>query len=95
MRWRWVKWIMGIAAVLIIILIVAGYVILSSYDFNKLKPQIARAARDATGRELTLGGDIDLDIGFAPALVVEDVSFQNAPWGSRPEMAKIGRFEVI
>jgi uncharacterized protein involved in outer membrane biogenesis len=94
MRWRWVKWILGIAAVLIVILIVAAYVILSSYDFNKLKPQIAKVARDATGRELTLGGDIDLEIGFTPALVVEDVSFQNAPWGSRPEMAKIGRFEV-
>jgi uncharacterized protein involved in outer membrane biogenesis len=91
MRWRW---ILGVAALLIVVLIVAVYVILISYDYNKLKPEIARAAMDATGRELTLGGDIDLEIGLTPALVVEDVSFQNSPWGSRPEMARIGRFEV-
>lgn len=91
MRW---KWIMGVAVALIVALIVTVYVILSIYDFNNLKPKIAQAVKDATGRELTLGGDIELEIGFSPMLVVEDVSFQNAPWASRPEMAKIRRFEV-
>jgi uncharacterized protein involved in outer membrane biogenesis len=94
MRLKWLKWAFGIAAVLVVVLIVAVYVIISSYDFNRLKPRITEAARDATGRELALGGDIDLEIGLTPALVVEDVGFQNAPWGSRPEMAGIGRFEV-
>lgn len=88
------KWIMGIGVALIVALIVALYVILSVYDFNNLKPQIAKAARDATGRELTIGGDIDLDIGLTPALVLTDIKFQNAPWGSRPELFKVGRFEV-
>ena len=41
-----------------------------------------------------MAGDIRLDIGFRPALVVEDVSFQNADWGSRPEMVMVKRFEV-
>jgi AsmA family protein len=91
MRW---KWVFMIAAGVMIALSVAVYVILSSYDFNRLKPQIAQAVKDATGRELTLGGDIRLQIGLTPALVVENVSFQNALWGSRPEMAKIKRFEV-
>ena len=91
MRW---KWILGAAVVLIVVLIITIYVILSSYDFNDLKPMIAQSVKDATGRELTLGGDIKLDIGLTPALVVEDVSFQNIPWGSRSELAKIGRLEV-
>jgi len=91
MRW---KWILGVAVALIVALIVTVYVILSIYDFNNLKPKIAQAVKDATGRELTLGGDIELEIGFSPMLVVEDVRFQNAPWASRPEMAKIRRFEV-
>lgn len=88
------KWILGVVAAVIIVLIVAVYLILVSYDYNKLKPRIAEAARDATGRELVLKGDIALEIGLTPSLVVEDVSFQNAPWGSRPEMATIKRFEV-
>src|SRR3990172_2269793 len=93
MRSKW-KWIFGIAGFLLVALLVAVYIVLSSYDFNHLKPQITRAAKDATGRELALTGNIDLKISFSPALVVEGVTFQNASWGSRPEMAKIKRFEV-
>ena len=91
MRWKWI--VMGVCG-LIVVLIIAVVVILSTYNFNSLKPQITKAAKEATGRELTLGGDIRLKISLTPALVVENVSFQNAPWGSRPEMAKIKRFEV-
>lgn len=91
MRW---KRIVGIAAVLLIAIIVAAYLILSAYDYNKFKPRIAKVVEDATGRKLTLAGDIDLEIGLSPTLVVEDVSFQNATWGSRPELAKLKRFEI-
>ncbi|MBW2722356.1 MAG: AsmA family protein, partial [Deltaproteobacteria bacterium] len=91
MRW---KRIVGIAAVLFIAMIVAAYVILSTYDYNKFKPRIAKVVEDATGRKLTLAGDIDLEVGLSPTLVVEDVSFQNATWGSRPELAKLKRFEI-
>ena len=94
MRWKWIKWVLGIFVVLIIALIIIVYAVLSSYDFNSLKPKIAGAVKEATGRELNLAGDIDLDIGLFPSLVFEDVTFQNAPWGSRPDLAKIRRFEV-
>ena len=49
---------------------------------------------EATGRELIMKGDIKIQLGFAPGLSIENVSFQNAPWGSRPELAKIKRFET-
>ena len=91
MRW---KRIVGAAALLIFLTIVAMFVILSRYDFNDLKPQIARVTKEATGRELKLTGDIDLKIGLTPKLLVENVSFQNASWGSRPEMVKVRRIEV-
>jgi hypothetical protein len=90
---KW-KWVVGIFSASILLLVVAVYVILSSYNYNGLKPEIIRAVKDDTGRELTLGGDISLKIGFTPALVVKDVSFQNASWGSQPELAKIKRFEI-
>ncbi|MBW2208890.1 MAG: AsmA family protein, partial [Deltaproteobacteria bacterium] len=91
MRW---KWILGILAALILAVVITVYIVLSSYDFNSLKPTITKEVRDATGRELTLGGDIALKIGLIPSLVVEDVRFQNATWGSRPDLAKIKRFEL-
>jgi hypothetical protein len=91
MRW---KWIVGIIGLLVVALIVIFYVVIVTYDFNKLKPKIAQAAREATGRELTLGGDFKVSLGFSPSISVNDVDFQNVPWGSRPEMAKVKRLEV-
>ena len=90
MRW---KWVLGLMGLFFLVLIVTGYIIVASYDYNKLKPRISRAVHEATGRELTLG-DIKVGIGLRPSLEIEKVSFQNAPWGSRPEMAKIKHFEI-
>ncbi len=71
-----------------------AYLIISSYHFNELKPRISRVVWELTGRELTLSGNIMLKIGFRPALVVEDVHFENVSWGSRPDLARIRRFEL-
>jgi uncharacterized protein involved in outer membrane biogenesis len=107
MRW---KWIVGICVAVVIAVFVVAYIILLSYDFNKFKPQLTDLAKQYTGRDLTLGGDIeiglytgrdltlggDIEIGLSlfPTLVVNDVTFQNASWGSRPQMAKVKRLEV-
>jgi uncharacterized protein involved in outer membrane biogenesis len=52
---KW-KWALGIVFASIVLLGVAVYVILLSYNYNSLKPKITRAVKDDTGRELTLGG---------------------------------------
>jgi uncharacterized protein involved in outer membrane biogenesis len=87
------KKILIIAGLIIITLIVAFYVIVSIYDFNKLKPRIAQAVKDATGRELSLDGDIKLKIGLTVGVAAENVSLQNAQWGTRAELATIKRLE--
>jgi hypothetical protein len=88
------KTILIVAAGVLLVVIVAVVLALRSIDFNKYKSLITEHAKAATGRELRIGGNLDLRIGFSPAVVVEDVSFANAPWGSRPEMVKVRRFEV-
>ena len=83
------------AAIGVVVLIVAGLaVFLLTLDVNQYKGRIAEAVKDATGRELTIKGDIKLSLGLTPSLVVNDVSFQNAPWGTRPQMATIKHFEA-
>lgn len=78
-----------------VLLVLGGAVVfLMTYDYNSLKPQIAAAVEKQTGRELTLAGDISLDLGLNPALVVQDASLANAAWGSKPQMAEVGRFEL-
>ena len=78
----------------IIAVFLTAYIIASSYDFNKFKPQITELAKQYTGRDLTLGGDIELGLSLFPTLVVNDVTFQNASWGTRPQMAQVKRLEV-
>jgi uncharacterized protein involved in outer membrane biogenesis len=69
MRW---KWFTAIGAVIVVALIAGVYAYLNAYDYNKLKPRIARMVKDVTGLDLNLSGEIDLAIGFSPALVVRD-----------------------
>jgi len=70
------------------------YVYLLTYDFNRLKPDIVTAVKSATGRDLAIQGDINVAIGLTPRLVIEKVAFQNAKWGSRPQMLQVKRFEL-
>jgi uncharacterized protein involved in outer membrane biogenesis len=90
---RW-KWIVGISLAVVVVLVVAAFLILATYDFNKFKPQITDLATQYTGRELVIGGDIELGISLLPTLVVSDVTFQNAAWAKDPHMAKIKRLEI-
>lgn len=88
---KWVK-IFGGVVVLLVAVVVAGVAILSTLDFNEYKGLIAEEAKKATGRDLVIAGDLNLEISLNPALAVDGVTFANADWGSRPEMARIDRF---
>ncbi len=55
-------------------LITAVWVVLVRYDYNKLKPEIETAFKEATGRDLILQGNLDLKIGLTPTLVVSDAA---------------------
>ncbi|MBI9085111.1 MAG: AsmA family protein [Desulfobacterales bacterium] len=88
------KWILGVPAAIVAIALVVIALLLMSYDYNQFKAPVAEAVQKATGRTLVIGGDIGLKLGLTPALVVEDIRFQNADWGSRPDLASIRRFEV-
>ena len=72
-----------IGTILIIALMVTVYVFVTTYDYNKLKPRIARMVKDATGRKLTLSGEVKLDIGFSPALLFDDMTLKK-PGGDIP-----------
>lgn len=81
-------------AVLVAALLVAVVAILKSQDFNQYKGLVAEKVKEATGRDLMLAGDVELALSLTPALAVNDVTFANATWGSRPEMVKLKRLEA-
>ncbi|MFB3136259.1 MAG: AsmA family protein [Rhodospirillales bacterium] len=86
--------ILTVIAVLLVAVVVAGVVVLKSMDFNEYRGLIAEQVKAATGRDLTIAGDLRLDISLTPAVAVEGVTFANAPWGSRPEMVTLRRLEA-
>ncbi len=88
------KTIGGIFVFLVAVIVAAGVYLYYAVDRNEIRRIVEQKAEEATGRKLVMAGPIDLGISLSPSVSVADVSFANADWGSRPEMAKIGSFEV-
>ena len=79
---------------LVVIIVVAAIAVLMTIDFNQYKPLIIAETKKATGRDLAIAGDLDLEISLNPAVAVSGVTLSNASWGSRPDMIKVERFEA-
>lgn len=84
---RIVKW--GLA--ILVLLIAAAVVAVLTVDVNRFKPQIVAAVEEATGRKLDIAEDMKLSL-WPLGIGVKRVSFANAAWGTRPQMATIGEF---
>ncbi|MBL6597502.1 MAG: AsmA family protein [Alphaproteobacteria bacterium] len=89
-----VKILLGVLAVVVVI-IGGGAIYLSTLDFNSYKAEIREEVREATGRDLVIAGDIGLELSLTPRLTVSGVRFQNADWGSKPDMASVGELDVV
>jgi len=92
-RMRWKKPLM-ISAIAFAALILVAYLVLLSLDFNRYKPQIVQAVKEASGLEIAIHGDIEVGFGFDLRVVIGDIDIRNAAWGSRPEMVHIRRCEL-
>ncbi len=73
---------------------VAGVVAAALFvDPNDYKDRLIDAVQDATGRTLTLGGELRLTRSLWPTLTASDISLSNLPGGSRPQMVHVERLE--
>ncbi len=82
------------SGLLVLALIVGAAAILFTTDFNAYRTTIAERAEAATGRKVSIGGDLTLAFSLQPTLEVEDVAVANAPWGTRPQMFEAERLEA-
>jgi AsmA protein len=84
---RLLKWISWFFAGLVVLILLAMAVLVWVVDPNGFKPRIEAAVREATGREFTLVGNIEL--GFFPWLSLRTGSgqFGNAPGFAAEPMA--------
>jgi len=89
----WWKWAATATIIFILGTGFIAYAILNSFDFNSLNPAVVTAVKEATGRELAMG-QFDLQIGFTPTLVVENLAFRNPKWAHRLDLARVRRLEI-
>ena len=87
---RLLKW----TALAVAVLVAAAAAVLYSIDIDSYRDEIAAKFRKASGRDLAIGGNIDLSISLTPAIVVERIDVANAGWGSRPSMITLERAEA-
>ena len=86
--------IIGVVVAIFVVIIGAGAGHLVGLNVDEYRPDIAQAAKDATGRALKLEGPLSLSVSLTPTISGEGISFANAPWGSQPHMLTLRRFEV-
>lgn len=78
----------------VVVVFIAAFYALLNIDLNDYKQQIEKAAHDATGRELSLEGDVSLTWSLIPTLQVEKARFSNAGWASDADMLALDKLEV-
>ena len=79
---------------LFVLLVAAVLIVPSFINWNTFKPDIVAQVRSATGRDLTIGGDIRLKLLPSPALSVEDARFANIEGAPTPDMATLKSLDV-
>lgn len=86
--------IAAIAAGIVLLLLAAVAIIVSTMDLRTLLSPIEVELERATGRDVTLGSKVDLDLSLTPTLELTDFSMGNAPWGTSKEMIRAKRVEA-
>lgn len=86
--------ILGVAGSVVLLLLLGVAIAVWTVDPNDFLRPIQERVQEATGRELAIGGGIDLKLGLVPKLVLSDVRIGNAPWGKAPDLVTAKRVEA-
>jgi AsmA protein len=86
--------LIGLVLVIIVLPIAAAVAAFLTFDPNAYKAQIAAAVKQATGRDVTLAGPLEVKLSWVPTLTAQDVRLSNIPGASAPVMAQIAEIET-
>ncbi|MHA1114345.1 MAG: AsmA family protein, partial [Alphaproteobacteria bacterium] len=80
--------------ILVVALVAAALIAPGFVDWNRFKPEIAAAVEKATGRRLTIEGDLDATLLPAPVLIVGNVRLANLPGARAPDFARLDSLRI-
>ena len=89
-----IKYILIAIVVLIVLVIGAGVFFVSTFDANSYKELIVEKTKEATGRELTLAGDIDVSMFPRLGFSLGSTQFGNAPGFGDVPMASVEDVDI-
>jgi len=89
--WRRLTWVL-IAAIPIVAIAVVVWV--ATRDLSRYQARLTEQIRKVTGRELAAKVPLAVKLGSEPAMVAEGVTLSNAPWGSRPDLARVRKLTL-
>jgi len=84
------KYLAGIA--MSVVLLVILFVVFM--DWNLMRAPISRWVSEATGRDFVINGDLSVELGLQPRIIVDDLVLANAAWSDKPNMLEIKRLDV-
>ena len=67
---------------------------LFTVDLGSFKPQIERWASEKTGRQISIDGELNINLARHSSVVVENVHISNPAWADTAEMLFVGRLEL-
>ena len=96
MRIKRMRRIAGVAIFIVVAGLAGATIALTQIDPNAYRGRIAQRVQEATGREFGIAGPVKLDLGFQPAIKLNNVHLANADWGEAETFAaaKEVRFEI-
>ncbi len=86
---RWSLYAMGGAVALFAVLVV----VVELMSWNFLKPRIASAVEQATGREFSIEGKVDVGL-LPPHVTLNDVALDNPDWAETEHFVEVERLRV-
>ena len=91
------RWIRPLLLILVVITLLIGGAIafLLSLDINRYKDRIEQFVTQETGRSFSIGGPIELDLGWKTTLSAADLTLGNPDWAASPDMARVARAKVV
>jgi len=76
----------GLLLAIPVVLLALFLVAIEVFGWNWARRPIANRISAATGREVQIAGDLDVDLGWRPRVTAERVAFGNADWSAAPNM---------
>ncbi len=88
---RWLKWTAG----LLLTPVLLAVLFIAIFGWNWLRAPIERLTLEKTGRELVIGGDLELEFGWPrPRIHAGAVTFANPAWAREKQMVAAQAVEI-